>query len=261
MSLDGTPYWDTCSIIMPSSASMPDQRASRSARPLLALDDDDPDCQRPGFEVRHLDIPLGTTQNHRHHHHHQHNNDINNNSRRHHRPSLDSTYSEPSELSIDSGHVREVHHPLLLPPPPPSSAPSLDNNLVWRIFSPLSAAASWRPSRWGSVRIRGLIDSFWLRNKGVVLVLLAMVFGSGMNVAARLMETAGSHGKAMHPFQVSVHCNIKFLSTPKIPGLHSPLLLFSPGTTKSNFGGICCQGIKKKKNTKTNHPNPLSFFF
>lgn len=35
-----------------------------------------------------------------------------------------------------------------------------------------------------------------------MLVLLAMVFGSGMNVAARLLVTDGSHGKAMHPFQV-----------------------------------------------------------
>jgi hypothetical protein len=50
------------------------------------------------------------------------------------------------------------------------------------------------------------LAAFWASNRGVVLVLGAMIFGSAMNAVARLMETDGSHGKAMHPFQVCGYC-------------------------------------------------------
>jgi hypothetical protein len=145
-------------------------RTSRSPSPLLVPSDEDdrafPDSRFLGQE--YLDIPLRTNPHH------------------HHWPSLGSTYSELSELSVNSAELR--HGRLPLSPQPAENvqhATSLSSDLPCR--------------RRG---IRGYLDAFWLRNKGVVLVLLAMVFGSGMNVVARLMETDGSHGKAMHPFQV-----------------------------------------------------------
>ncbi len=107
------------------------------------------------------------------------------------RPSLDSTYSELSEFSVNSADLR--HDRPFLP-----SAPNSHTQRLTRFSRSPDSPNSLR-RRHG---IRGYLDAFWLRNKGVVLVLLAMVFGSGMNVSARLMETDGSHGKAMYPFQV-----------------------------------------------------------
>lgn len=166
---------------MSSSTPAPVQRrTSRSPSLLLVPSDTDdrafPDSRLIGQE--YLDIPLRATPRHHNHHHHHH----------HHRPSLDSTYSELSELSINSAELRHDRLPLL-----PHPAGNVQH------ASSLSSALPCRRRRHG---IRGYLDAFWLRNKGVVLVLLAMVFGSGMNVATRLMETDGSHGKAMHPFQV-----------------------------------------------------------
>ena len=46
------------------------------------------------------------------------------------------------------------------------------------------------------------IRLFWTRNKGVVLVMLAQLFGVMMNVTIRLLEMSGTSGPGMHPFQV-----------------------------------------------------------
>jgi len=91
------------------------------------------------------------------------------------RPSIDSTYSELSELSIYSDELRH-------------SRPLVRNDATTR-----------PPSACGR---RGTLSALWIRNKGVVLVLLSQAFGSLMNVATRILETDGAHGKAMHPFQV-----------------------------------------------------------
>ncbi|KAL9097254.1 MAG: hypothetical protein Q9165_000681 [Trypethelium subeluteriae] len=45
-------------------------------------------------------------------------------------------------------------------------------------------------------------DAFWLRNKGLVLMLFAQVFGVLMNVTTRLLEIEGNEGKGLHPFQI-----------------------------------------------------------
>jgi len=50
---------------------------------------------------------------------------------------------------------------------------------------------------------RGKLEAFWIRNKGLALVLAAQVFGTLMNVTTRLLEIEGNNGKGMHPFQVS----------------------------------------------------------
>ena len=159
---------------MSSSKTLPDHwQATHSSSPPLAQNG----LPGPSRELRskgqYLDIPRSNT---------------------HHHPSLESTYSEVSELAVHSGELRHARQPLL----------SASHNNIQRLSS-ASLAATHRHHG-----IRGFLDAFWLRNKGVVLVLLAMVFGSGMNVAARLMETDGSHGKAMHPFQVGTQKGIPF---------------------------------------------------
>ena len=96
------------------------------------------------------------------------------------RPSLDSIYSDLSQLSI---YPEELRH----------GRPLISEGA--RRLSSLSPT----PRRgW-----RGTLRTCWIRNKGVALVLASQLFGAGMNVAARLLETDGTHGKAMHPFQAS----------------------------------------------------------
>lgn len=43
----------------------------------------------------------------------------------------------------------------------------------------------------------------WLQSKGMLMVILSQFFGASMNVMTQMLEKDGSHGKAMHPFQVS----------------------------------------------------------
>jgi hypothetical protein len=97
------------------------------------------------------------------------------------RPSIDSTYSELSELSIYSDELRH-------------SRPLASNDAATHL--PSTSPAPLRGSR------RSTLSALWIRNKGAVLVLLSQAFGSLMNVATRILETDGAHGKAMHPFQV-----------------------------------------------------------
>jgi hypothetical protein len=51
--------------------------------------------------------------------------------------------------------------------------------------------------------VKGRWDAFWLRNKGVALVMLSQFFGAAMSAATRLLETSGSGGNGMHPLQVA----------------------------------------------------------
>jgi len=87
-----------------------------------------------------------------------------------------------SEFSIDDGDTAQIGRPLLRRPgandrhPSKSPAPPL------------------------TIRIR--LKAFWIRNKGLALVLLAQFFGILMNVTTRLLEVEGNNGKGMHPFQI-----------------------------------------------------------
>lgn len=60
-------------------------------------------------------------------------------------------------------------------------------------------AAASRPRRAWLAKAR----VFWLRNKGMFLVLLAQMFGASMNVMTQILEIHSS----MHPFQV---CPVPF---------------------------------------------------
>ena len=59
-----------------------------------------------------------------------------------------------------------------------------------------AAAAAARPRRAWQASLR----VFWLRNKGMFLVLLAQMFGASMNVMTKVLEMESS----MHPFQVCI---------------------------------------------------------
>lgn len=63
-----------------------------------------------------------------------------------------------------------------------------------------SASGTSQPSsRWK----RSVVYRAWAQSKGMLMVILSQFFGSSMNVMTQLLERDGSHGKAMHPFQVS----------------------------------------------------------
>ena len=47
----------------------------------------------------------------------------------------------------------------------------------------------------------GGLTTFWQKQKGVILVVIAMVFSSLMGTTARLLETASQDGRSMDPFQ------------------------------------------------------------
>ncbi|WPH02201.1 Hypothetical protein R9X50_00505600 [Acrodontium crateriforme] len=73
------------------------------------------------------------------------------------------------------------------------SGPPEPVNLLYRSsLSDVSSRPGWR---------RGL-EAFWVRNKGLALMLLAQVFGTMMNVTTRLLEIEGNKGKGLHPFQI-----------------------------------------------------------
>lgn len=50
--------------------------------------------------------------------------------------------------------------------------------------------------------VRGSLQTFWVRNKGLAYMLLGQVFGCLMNVTVRLLEIEGNKGKGLHPFQI-----------------------------------------------------------
>lgn len=51
--------------------------------------------------------------------------------------------------------------------------------------------------------LRGRIKGVWVRNLGLLYMLVAMLFGTLMNVTTRMLEVEGNKGKGLHPFQVS----------------------------------------------------------
>lgn len=83
----------------------------------------------------------------------------------------------------DSDSETEVEDPLRQYEPRPITADEEDV---------LTAASRPRKAWVAKLRV------FWLRNKGMVLVLLAQMFGASMNVMTQILEIHSS----MHPFQV-----------------------------------------------------------
>lgn len=143
-------------------------------------------------------------------------------SRSSHRPSVDSVFSDLSELSF---HAHELQNRRLL-----------SNHESETLFKPRS-------------RLWSRLQSLYEANYGALLVLISQFFGNLMNLATRLLETPGHHGSAMHPFQIlfirqtitALLCTIYALYTRSIP--HFPLgprgvrlLLVARGL--GGFGGV-----------------------
>jgi hypothetical protein len=59
--------------------------------------------------------------------------------------------------------------------------------------------------------LRRYAATFWVKNKGLALVLAAQVFNCLMNVTIRILEIEGNHGIGFHPLQV---CRISYLPLP-----------------------------------------------
>ncbi|ETI23603.1 hypothetical protein G647_05405 [Cladophialophora carrionii CBS 160.54] len=121
------------------------------------------------------------------------------------RPSIDSTYSAFTELSVSSNEL-------------PSQHP-----LVQGISH--DVAISRQNHRPTASRFRAAWDSFIETNYGAILVLASQGFGTGMNISTRLLETPGPHGEPMHPFQIlfvrqsitAIICTVYGMSTKRIP--------------------------------------------
>jgi hypothetical protein len=67
---------------------------------------------------------------------------------------------------------------------------------LFRVSSPFTLPQS--PKTW-KASVKRACSRFWSRNRGVVLVAAAQLFGAVMNLAARLLEL---EGEGMHPFQI-----------------------------------------------------------
>jgi hypothetical protein len=71
-------------------------------------------------------------------------------------------------------------------------------------YEPRPIADDYEDAQAEAARPRSKWAFFWLRNKGMFLVLLAQMFGASMNVMTKVLEMYSS----MHPFQVC--SNISF---------------------------------------------------
>lgn len=95
------------------------------------------------------------------------------------RPSA--TFSERSTYSADNENERRTGRLLTL---------SSSGRLLSR--SPAPSPRTWKEA----------FRLFWAKNKGLSLVIFAQLFGVMMNVTNKLLETSGTSGPGMHPFQV-----------------------------------------------------------
>lgn len=100
------------------------------------------------------------------------------------RASIDSAFSgsDVSELSFGSTELDSVRHEGLIR--------TLSN--ASSTFVNFPSPMTWRTKA----------EELWVANYGAFLVLLSQMFGCMMNIATRLLETPGSHGEPMHPFQI-----------------------------------------------------------
>ena len=123
------------------------------------------------------------------------------------RPSLDSTYTDLSELSFASTEIHQHQHRPLMKP---ASRDHPD--------------FAQQPTTFRS-RLLTKFHQLYVLNYGALLVMLAQFFGTLMNLSTRLLEHPGPHGEGMHPFQIlfarqsitSLTCTIWALSTKRIP--------------------------------------------
>jgi hypothetical protein len=106
------------------------------------------------------------------------------------RPSSDSILSGLS-LYGGTGHnfynIFPNGRPILRSPSPGGS---IDEHAILQPSIP----RTWRTMFWNVL----------LQSKGLLMVMLSQFFGASMNVMTQVLETPGSHGEALGPFQVSL---------------------------------------------------------
>lgn len=118
-------------------------------------------------------------------------------------PLLPKTEANPPGLDLG-----EPHRIALLPSSDISSnslttlADNDEDRAHCLLITQSSGRGPWR-SPLPPIGLRGKATTFWAKNKGLALVILAQLFGIMMNVTTRLLELDGRHGTALHPFQVS----------------------------------------------------------
>ena len=132
------------------------------------------------------------------------------------------TFSERSTYSADNENERRTGRLL---------TPSSRGRLLSR--SPAPSPRTWREA----------FRPFWAKNKGLSLVIFAQLFGVVMNVTNKLLETSGTSGPGMHPFQVlqAVHPDIPIGHARRNSYIDRSYLLGWPGpsfSAASTNGGL-----------------------
>ena len=95
------------------------------------------------------------------------------------------------------------HHPPLRPLSP-DTVSNLSVDDYQRPHTPVVQPSTAQPDTW-----RGRLHAFWIRNLGLLFMLIAQVFGTAMNVTTRILEIEGNDGKGFHPFQVRHESRVK----------------------------------------------------
>ncbi|KAF6224140.1 hypothetical protein HO133_010714 [Letharia lupina] len=80
----------------------------------------------------------------------------------------------------------------------------------------------------------------WASNKGLALVMLAQLFGVMMNVTIRLLETAGTSGPGMHPFQILF---ARMIGTLVLSGIYQWWAKLSPFGSREVRGLLIARGV------------------
>ncbi|KAH8697025.1 hypothetical protein BGW36DRAFT_427001 [Talaromyces proteolyticus] len=101
------------------------------------------------------------------------------------RPSADTLFSDLSLYTGDVSNGQRYGRESLRSPSPVPAEPT----------SELPSPRRRRSLRW-------IVLKAWLHSKGMLMVILSQFFGASMNVMTQILERDGSHGKAMHPFQI-----------------------------------------------------------
>ncbi|PNS14551.1 hypothetical protein CAC42_2608 [Sphaceloma murrayae] len=102
---------------------------------------------------------------------------------------------EVTELEKPSKEYLDL--PLI--PSRPSSPGTLSNISVedWQRTQRPKHSSLRDPATW-----KAKAKAFWVKNLGLLYMILAQFFGTAMNVTTRILEIEGNRGKGLHPFQV-----------------------------------------------------------
>ncbi|GAB7345549.1 hypothetical protein MBLNU457_3861t2 [Dothideomycetes sp. NU457] len=104
---------------------------------------------------------------------------------------------EASTIGLATAQKQYLEPPIRAPSRPLSPDSFLSIEEYETLHEPSKRFATSNTSTW-----KGKVNTFLNRNMGIFYMLLAQMFGTGMNVTTRILEIEGNHGKGFHPFQV-----------------------------------------------------------